>query len=147
MRSKKVLVIVAALVACLAIGLVPAATAKKKKTKKFPATITLSVTVTEPSPYSPYTEGSGIFSGKVSSGGPQACRAGRTVTISRGGTFAAQVATQTNGDYSVTVPFRPPAGTYTASVPKITVKKKDKKTGKKKKKKCLAATSNPVVVP
>ena len=147
MRSKKVLVIVAAVVACLAIGLVPAATAKKKKTKKFPATITLSISTTDPSPYAPYAGGSGTFSGKVSSGGPQKCRAGRTVTISRGGIFAAQTATQTTGSYSVTVPFRPPAGTYTASVPKITVKQKDKKTGKKKKKKCLAATSNPVVVP
>ena len=143
MRSKKVLVIVAAVVACLAIGLVPAATAKKKKTKKFPATITLSITTTDPSPYSPYTGGSGTFSGKVSSGGPQKCRAGRTVTISRGGTFAAQVATQTNGTYSVTVGAKPPGGTYTASVPKITIK--NKKTGKKKK--CLAATSNPVVLP
>jgi hypothetical protein len=139
MRSKKVLVIVAAVVACLAIGLVPAATAKKK-TKKFPATITLSVSVTEPSPY---TQGSGTFSGQVSSGGPKKCRAGRTVTISRGGTFAAQVATQSNGTYSVTVGAKPPGGTYTASVPKITVK--NKKTGKKKK--CLAATSNPVVLP
>ena len=136
MRSKKVLVIVAAVVACLAIGLVPAATAKKKKTKKFPATITLSITTTNPSPYAPYTGGSGTFSGKVSSGG-------RTVTISRGGTFAAQVATQTNGTYSVTVGAKPPGGTYTASVPKITIK--NKKTGKKKK--CLAATSNPVVLP
>jgi hypothetical protein len=142
MRSKKVLVIVTAVVACLAIALVPAATAKKK-TKKFPATITLSITVTDPNPYSPYTQGSGTFSGKVSSGGPQKCRAGRTVTISRGGTFAAQVATQTNGTYSVTVGAKPPGGTYTASVPKITIK--NKKTGKKKK--CLAATSNPVVLP
>ena len=69
--------------------------------------------------------------------------AGSTVTISRGGTFAAQVATQTNGTYSVTVGAKPPGGTYTASVPKITIK--NKKTGKKKK--CLAATSNPVVLP
>jgi hypothetical protein len=147
MPKKRVLIAVMALVACLAIVLVPAATAKKKKVKLFPATITLSVKTTDPNPYSPYTQGSGTFSGQVSSGGPQACRAGRTVTISRGGTIAAQVATQTNGSYSVTVPVKPPAGTYTASVPKITIKKKNKKTGKVKKKKCLAATSNPVVVP
>ena len=51
--------------------------------------------------------------------------------------------TQTNGTYSVTVGAEPPGGTYTASVPKITMK--NKKTGKKKK--CLAATSNPVVLP
>ena len=85
MRSKKVLVIVAALVACLAIGSATVATAKKKKTKKITTTISLAVAVTPSSPYAPYPPGTGAFSGKVKAKGPSGCRKRRTVTISRGG--------------------------------------------------------------
>ena len=142
MRSKKVLVIVAALVACLAIGSATVATAKKKKTKKITTTISLAVAVTPAGPYNPYPPGTGTFSGKVSAKGPSGCRKGRTVTISRGGPIVGQVGTNSNGNYTLAIPTAPPAGTYTAFVPKKVIKKKN---GKKTI--CKAATSPPVVVP
>jgi hypothetical protein len=122
--------------------------AKKKKTKRFAATISLTVTVTPADTYSP---GSGTFSGSVSSGGPAACRSGRPVTISRNGAPFASTTTAANGSYSVTVNTAPPAGQYTASTPTVVIKKKGKKnpkTGKRKKKKiiCLGATTGPVTV-
>jgi hypothetical protein len=150
-----------ALVASLAIGMAAVSTtagatggdhvaevAKKKKTKTFPATISLTVTVTPASTYSP---GSGNFSGSVSSGGPAGCRAGRPVTISRNGASFVSTTTAANGSYNVTVNTAPPPGQYTASTPKIVIKKKGKKnpkTGKRKKKKivCLGATTPPVTV-
>jgi hypothetical protein len=140
MPMKRVLVAVTALVACLAIGSASVATAKPK-TKNVTTTITLSIAVT---PYTPYSPGSGTFSGKVSAKGPSGCRKNRTVTISRGGPIVGQVVTDPNGTYSLTIPTAPPAGTYTASVEEKVVKK-----GKKQKKKfiCSAATSPPVVVP
>ena len=141
MRSKKVLVIVAALVACLAIGSATVATAKKKKTKKITTTISLAITVTPASPYAPYSPGAGTFSGRVKAKGPSGCRKGRTVTISRGGGIVAQVGTNSNGDYTFVLPTEPPAGTYTAFVPKKVIKKKN---GKKTI--CKAATSPPFVV-
>ena len=143
MRSKKLLVIVAALVACLAIGSATVATAKKKKTKKITTTISLAVTVTPAGPYAPYPQGSGTFSGKVKAKGPSGCRKNRTVTISRAGSpIVGQVGTDPNGNYTLSIPAAPPAGTYTAFVPKKVIKKKN---GKKTI--CKAATSPPVVVP
>ena len=106
MRSKKVLVIVAALVACLAIGSATVATAKKKKTKKITTTISLAVAVTPASPYAPYPPGTGIFSGKVKAKGPSGCRKNRTVTISRGGPIVGQVGTDPNGNYTSHDPDR-----------------------------------------
>jgi hypothetical protein len=144
MRRKKVLVVVTALIACLAIGSATVATAKPKK-KKVTTTITLSIQVTPPSPYYPPYDpyGKATFSGKVSAKGPSGCRKNRTVTISRGGPIVGQVTTNSDGSYSLTIQTAPPPGTYTASVEKKVVKK-----GKKKKKKfiCSAATSPPVVV-
>ena len=138
MRSKKVLVIVAALVACLAIGSVTVATAKVKK-KKFPATITLAVTTTTSS-YAPYNPGAGKFSGRVSSGGPKGCRSGRTVTVT--GPTGGSGTTDNNGDYSIPTTVAPPAGTYTATVAKRVILKK-----KKKKKFICKAASTSVTVP
>jgi hypothetical protein len=152
---KRFLVALTAMVASVAIGLATVSTTagaaggdhaaqvakkKKKKKKKFPATITLSVTVVPAGTYSP---GSGTYSGSVSSGGPAACRSGRAVTISRNGAPVASTTTSANGSYSVTQNTAPAAGQYTASTPTIVVKK-----GKKKKKKfvCLGATSSPVTV-
>ena len=106
-------------------------------------TITLSIAVTPPSPYAPYSPGSGTFTGKVSAKGPSGCRKNRTVTITRGGPVVGQVGTQPDGSYIFALPTAPPAGTYTASVPKKVINKKKKH----KKFTCLAATSNPVVVP
>lgn len=125
MRSKKVLVIVAALVACLAIGSVTVASAKFKK-KKFPATISLAVTKTQ-NPYLPYNQGAGNFSGTVSSGGPKGCRSGRTVTV--GGPIGGSGTTNTTGNYLIPTSGAPPAGNYTATVAKrkIIKKKKHKK--------------------
>jgi hypothetical protein len=120
MRSKKVLVIVAALVACLAIGSVTVATAHILKKKKFPATITLAVTATQP----PYSQGAGNFSGHVSSGGPKGCRKGRSVTVA-GPTGGAGV-TNFNGDYSIPAAATPTPGTYTATVAKRKIIKKKK---------------------
>jgi hypothetical protein len=140
---KRVLIAVTALIACLAIGIVPAATATKKKPKRISATISLSVTVTPPGTYGP---GSATYSGGVTAGGPAGCRAGRPVTISRNGAAVAQTVTQSNGTYSVPVAAAPDPGQYTASVPqKKAVKKGKKKKGTKKRKKkkfiCLTATS------
>jgi hypothetical protein len=143
---KRVSIAVMALVACLAIVAVPAATAKKKKVKKFPTTISLAVSVSSSS--DPYAPAAGTASGRVASArGPQACRAGRTVSILRNGApTGLTVITQTDGSYSLTFPSKPAAGSYTASVPKVVIKKTNKKTGVVKKKKCLAATSNTVTV-
>jgi hypothetical protein len=144
---KRVSIAVMALVACLAIVLVPAATAQVKK-KKFPATISLAVAVVEPTTgtaYTPSTPGSGTFSGQVTSGGPTICRSGRPVSILRNGVPVAQGTTGNTGAYTVTVGAKPPAGTYTSSVPKK--KKKKKKNGVVVKKIiCKGATSNAVPV-
>jgi hypothetical protein len=140
MGSKKVLVIVAALVACLAIGSMTVATAKtKKKTKKFPATITLAVTTTT-NPYLPYNPGAGKFSGRVSSGGPKGCRSGRTVTVT--GPIGGTGTTDNNGDYAIPTSAAPPAGTYTATVAKRVINNK-----KKKKKFICKAASTSVTIP
>jgi hypothetical protein len=160
---KRFLVALTALAASVAIGMATVSTAagaaggdhaaqvakkKKKKKKKFAATISLTVTVTPATTYSP---GSGTFSGAVSSGGPAACRSGRSVTISRNGAPVLSTTTSGTGSYSATVNSAPAAGQYTASTPTVVIKKKGKKnprTGKRKKKKtiCLGATSPPVTV-
>ena len=121
MRTKKVLVIVAALVACLAVGSVTVATAHILKKKKFPATITLAVTTAPP-----YNQGAGNFSGHVASGGPKGCRKGRSVTVAgpTGGTGL----TNFNGDYSIPAAAAPTPGTYTATVAKRKIIKKKKHT-------------------
>lgn len=139
MPTRRVLVAATALIACLAIGSATVATAKPKK-KKVTTTISLSIAVTPAN--APYTQGAGTFSGNVSAKGPSGCRKDRTVTISRGAPIVGQVGTDSNGNYSLTIATAPPAGTYTASVPKKVIKKKN---GKKTI--CLAATSPPVVVP
>ena len=136
MPRKRFLVAVTALIACLAIGSATVATAKPK-TKKVKTTITLAVTLTNPSPYAPYTPTGATFSGQVSAKGPSGCRKNRAVTVSRIGT----VTTQSNGNYSISVSTRPEPGTYTASVDKKVIKKKKKKFV------CSKATSPPVVVP
>jgi hypothetical protein len=158
---KRFLVALTAMVASLAIGMATVSTtagaaggdhaaqvAKKKKKKKFAATISLTVTVVPADTYSP---GSGTYSGAVSSGGPAACRSGRSVTISRNGAPVASATTDGSGSYSASVNSAPAAGQYTASTPTVVIKKKGKKnpkTGKRTKKKtvCLGATSSPVTV-
>ena len=159
---KRFSIALTALVASMAIGLATVSTTagaaggdhaaqvakKKKKKKKFAATISLTVTVTPADTYSP---GSGTFSGAVGSGGPSACRAGRSITISRSGAPVASASTAGDGSYSTSVAAAPAAGQYTASTPTIVIKKKGKKnpkTGKRKKKKtiCLGASSSPVTV-
>jgi hypothetical protein len=141
MRTKKLLIVVTALVALLAIGSATVATAKLKKIKKT-STITLSVSVTPGNP--PYNQGAGTYSGTVSCGGPTGCRAGRLVTVFRNGTALGQVHTLSNGSYSLVLSSPPPRpGTYVSTVQK-------KKVVKKKKNKlfiCKGATSNTVVVP
>jgi hypothetical protein len=142
---KKCLVIVSALIACLAIGSVGVATAKKKhKPKQVATSISLTVSVT---PATTYTPGSGTYSGAVSAGGPSGCRSGRPVTISRNGGAVAQATTQSNGTYSASVAAAPAAGQYTASVPQKVVKKKNKKKKTVTKFICSAATSSPATVP
>jgi hypothetical protein len=140
MRSKKVLVVVAALIACLAIGSATVATAHILKKKKFPATITLSVQVNPANP--PYNQGSGRFSGTVTSGGPKKCHSGRSVTFS-GPTPVPGTTTNGSGGYSSTVSSRPAGGSYTATVAKRKIVKKKKHLLII----CKAATSAPVAVP
>ena len=140
MPTKKVLVAVTALIACLAIGSATVATAKPKK-KKVTTTISLTITVTPPSPYAPYSPGSGTFSGQVSAKGPSGCRKNRTVTISRGGPAVGQVGTDSNGGYlSRCRPHRPPA-----RIRRRCRRRSSRRSAKKTV--CLAATSPPVVVP
>jgi hypothetical protein len=152
---KRISIAVVALVACMAVAFVPTATAKKKRVKTFAPTVTLAVAITEPAtsisddPYAPApltTPGAGRFSGQVSSGGPSGCVSSRPVTVFRNGIAVTQVTTNGSGAYTVTVAARPPAGTYTATVPKKVIKKKNKKTGKIIKRKCLPGTSNAVPV-
>jgi hypothetical protein len=148
---KRISIAVFALVACLAIVLVPAATAKKKKVKTFTPAVGLQVSVVEPTtpsdPYAQPTPGSGTFAGKVTSGGPTACSANRAVSITRvGGGLTISAKTNSNADYSASVAARPPAGTYTATVTKVVIKKKNKKTGKITKRICAAGTSPGVPV-
>jgi hypothetical protein len=142
MPTKRVLVAVTALIACLAIGSATVATAKPQK-KKVTTTISLSIAVTTGpyDPYRPYDQKTTTYSGRVKAKGPSGCKKNRTVTISRGGPLVGQVGTQSNGSYSLTLPGAPLAGTYTASVPKKVIKKGAKKFV------CLAATSPPVVIP
>ena len=137
MRNKKALIVVAALVACLAIGSAEVATAKLKK-KKITTTISLAVTLTPASQYAPYTQASTTFSGQLFAKGPSGCRKGRDVTVSSIGTTT----TDPNGRYSITIPYLAPPGTYTASVDKRVIKKKKK--GKKFI--CTKAVSPPVTV-
>jgi hypothetical protein len=144
MRTKKLLIVVTALIALLAIGSATVATAHILKKKKIPSTITLAVNVTPGNPYAPYTPAQGHYSGQVFSKGPTKCRSGRRVTVFRDGTALGQVGTLSNGSYSLVLSSPPPApGTYVSTV------KKRKIIKKKKHKKiiCKGSTSNTVVVP
>jgi hypothetical protein len=164
---KNVLAAVTLLVACTAVDLAilsPAAGAatgglpaqlakKKKKVKKFPATITLTVQATSPftsdSPYVPDSPGSGRFFGSVSSQGPAPCRANRPVAILLNGSAFSLRTTADDGGYSLTVDSSPPPGQYAASTPKVVTKKKGKRnpdTGKRKTIKviCRGATTPPL---
>ena len=152
MPMKRISIAVVALGACLAVAFVPTATAKKKRViiKTFAPTLALEVAFEDPTtdPYTQYDQGAGHFSGQVSSGGPSACTAGRTVTILRDGVAVTQAGTNATGGFKVDVVGRPAPGSYTASVPKTVVKKRSKKTGKViKKKKCLPGTSAAVALP
>ena len=143
MRTKRVLVAVTALIACLAIGSATEATAKTK-TKKIATTITLGITSTPPSAYAPYSPGSAVYSGQVKAKGPSGCKKGRVVSIFNGATQVnGSVLTGPGGFYSLTQPLPAAPGTYTAVVAKRVISKKKK--GKKFI--CKAATSNVVVVP
>jgi hypothetical protein len=150
MPIKRISIAVVALGACLAVAFVPTAAAKKKtKIKTFPPTLTLDVAFETPvaDAYTQYTQGAGHFSGQVSSGGPSACTSGRTVTILRDGVAVTQAGTDANGGYKVDVVGQPAPGSYTASVPKTVLKRKNKKTGRVTKKKCLPGTSAAVALP
>lgn len=132
MRTRRmVLVAVTGLVACLAIGSTTVATAKLRKTP-VKTTISLSVTDTSPGP-------GATFSGQVSAKGPSGCREGRAVTVSRIG----PVATQSDGSYSISYPYQPEPGTYTAAVAKKVINN----TKKNKKFICTKAVSPPFMVP
>jgi hypothetical protein len=127
MRTRIVLV---GLVGCLAIASTTVATAKLKKN---PVKTTISLSVTD-------TPGPGAtFSGLVSARGPSGCREGRAVTISRIG----PVATQSDGSYSISYPYQPVPGTYTASVAKKVIKN----TKKNERFVCTKAVSPQVAVP
>ena len=151
MRVKRTSFAVVALVVCLAVAIVPAATAKKKKkpVKTFTPDVTLTVAFETPTAdqYTQYTQGASHYSGKVSSGGPSACTSPRTVTISRDGVPFAQAGTNASGEYLVDLPGVPAAGSYAASVAQVVVKKTNKKTGVVTKKKCLPGTSAAVALP
>jgi hypothetical protein len=129
---KRTILVVTGLVACLAVGSAAVATAKlHKRTVK--TTITLSETPAVPGP-------GATFSGQVSTTkGPKGCRGGRLVTVSRIG----PVETQPDGTYSISYPYQPLPGTYTASVTHKVIK--DRK--KNKRFVCTKAVSAPIVVP
>jgi len=138
---KRISIAVMALVAFVAVALVPAAVGKVK-VKKFPATVTLAAQKTPADTYSP---GSTRFSGVVASGGPALCRSGRPVTVSGpGGTF--NTTTASTGNYAIPVGTAVASGNYVAFTPKM-VKKKKVNGVVVKKKVCKPGTSAPVFVP
>ena len=124
MRSKKVLVVVMALIACLVVGgLATEAIGKKKKKKiKVASSVTLTVTTTSTSgPYAP-SSAPGTFSGNVT--GAKKCGKARTVTILKNGNVLGAVVTSGTGNYLTTLQGAG-SGTYSASVAKK--KRKTKK--------------------
>src|SRR5262249_39778254 len=134
---KRVSIAVMALIICMAVALVPQAAAKKK-VKKFPATISLAI---QRIPATTYTSGSSTLSGTIASGGPAQCRAGRSVTVTGPpGNFP--TSTNATGAYRVDVQTFVPNGTYSASTPKVVVKKKNKNTGVVKKKVCKPGSTS-----
>ena len=136
MRNTKRLTLVTALVACLAIGSAEVATAKLKK-ETIPTVISVAFIITPANP--PSTPASTTFSGQISAKGPSGCSEGRTVTISRIG----PIPTDLNGQYSISLPYAPEPGAYTASVDKRVIKRKKK--GKKFI--CAKAVTAPVTIP
>jgi hypothetical protein len=137
MRNKKVLVIVMALVACLAIGFATEAAAKKKKIKVASA-VSLTVSTTRTTgPYAPSTA-SGSFSGAVTA--RKKCQKGRRVTILKNGVAIGSTFTSGTGGYGTTLPGAG-SGTYQAQVAK-----KKRKT-KKAIIICKATISGPVTIP
>ena len=121
MRSKKVLVIVMALIACLAIGFATEAAAKKKKKIKVASSVSLQVTTTSTSgPYAPNTV-PGTFSGAVTA--KKGCAKGRSVTVLKNGNSLGTIITNNNGNYLATL-GQAGSGSYQASVAKKKFKKK-----------------------
>jgi hypothetical protein len=129
--QKRTILMVVGLVACLAIGSAAVATARLHK-----RTVKTSINLSE----SPTVPGPGAtFSGQVFAKGPNGCRGGRLVTVSRIG----PVETQPDGTYSISYPYQPLPGTYTANVKNKVIK--DRK--KNKRFVCTKAVSPPIVVP
>ena len=138
MRSKKVLVIVMALIACLVVGgLATEAIAKKKKKVKVATSVSLTVTTTSTTgPYAP-SSAQGTFSGSVTAA--KKCQKGRTVTILKNGNPIGSTVSNGAGGYQTTLNGAG-SGNYQASVAK-----KKRKT-KKKIIVCKAAVSSVVTI-
>jgi len=137
MRNKKVLVVVMALVACLAVGFVTEAAAKKKKIK-VRTSVTLTVTTSHTGgPYGP-SSAQGTFSGTVSA--RKKCQKGRRVTILKNGVAIGSTFSSGTGGYQA-VFSGAGSGSYQAQVAK-----KKRKT-KKAIIICKATISGPVTVP
>ena len=136
MSTKKALLIVVALIACLALGSAAVATAK---TKKIQTTISVTVTSTSAGPYTPASTRANGF---VSARGPKGCHKGRTVVIFRNGVSVATVKTGASGEYSVTINGLS-SGNWQAGVTKRVIKKKKKH----KKFVCRPAATGVVVIP
>jgi hypothetical protein len=133
---RRVSAAVMVLIACLAIGSVSVATAKKKG--RVGARISLAVSATPPSPYS---QGGGTYSGHIKTS--KRCRKGRRVTIKHNGSPIGNSTSSRKGNYSFFSPVVPALGTYVAKAHKkvFNNKKKHKKVV------CGAAKSNTVTVP
>jgi hypothetical protein len=137
--------LIAALIACLAIGSVAVAAKKKGKRVNVQSTISLQIGNT---PANGFTPGASTYFGTLTAGGPDACTASREVTVSRNGAPHTQANTSDGGQYGITVAAGAPSGTYTASVPELRIPGKKGKKGKRGKTTvCSAATSSPVAIP
>jgi hypothetical protein len=139
---RRISALLAAVIACLAIGSVAVAAKKKSKRVNVQSSITFQIANTPANVFSP---GAATYSGAITAGGPEGCTIGRAVTILRDGVPHTGTVSEPDGSYRVTVAAAAPPGTYTASVPERRVKEKRK--GKKKTFVCAAATTSPVAIP
>jgi hypothetical protein len=139
MSTKKALLGVIALIACLAVCTPTVATAKTKKKKNIRTTIGMTVTTTNAGPYSP--DSTTVF-GNVRAKGPKGCTRGRTVAIFRDGLHVATSVTGQSGEYSASIEGSS-SGNWQAGVTSRVIKKKKKH----KKFICKLAVTGVVVIP